>query len=337
MRVLLVAGVDLSRPGGVETHVLELAQALAGRGHEVEIAGRPPSLPPFRMVDAIDPRRYDVVHHHGGAWPRAIDARNRYVRTFHFSVAAKMETYVRMGRLQTLVNPGNYRALAEERSALKRGGRLLAVSETVRRDLERLHRVEPGRIRVIPNGARFDSPRWGRSAWRERHGIDARAPILLTIGRSDFVKGLDLLRRVWRGLDLVPRGAIWVAVGGDRPERAAGWLQTGPIPARDVTEWIYAADVGAFPSYYEGNSIGLLEMLAGGLYTLSHRVGAAPEVIRGGENGEILERSVSAWREALGPLLATPPPRARNGLPEAYRWGAIAARVEELYGESEGA
>ena len=51
MKVLLVAGVDLSLPGGLETHVRELARGLTALGLEVEVYGRPLSCPPLRMVE----------------------------------------------------------------------------------------------------------------------------------------------------------------------------------------------------------------------------------------------------------------------------------------------
>lgn len=333
LKILLLAGVDLSRPGGLETHVLELARCFTARGHDVSVFGRPASLPPLRMVASVEPRGYDIVHHHGGRWPRSLDPGPGYGRTFHFSVAAKMEAYVRAGRLRTLLNPANYQALGEERRATRRRGFLIAVSESLRRELARFHHVAPDRVRVIPNGGRFELPREGRGAWRARHGIGNSAPVLLTIGRRDHVKGFDLIERVWSSPGAVPKSAVWVTVGGDRPARGPTRIVTGPIPAPDVTEWIHAADLGAFPSYYEGGGIALLDMLAGGLFTLAHGVGVAPDVIRPGVNGEIMARSRGAWIEALGRLLASPPPRVAAGLPGSYRWDAVAARVEAAYRE----
>ena len=62
MRVLLHAGVDLSLPGGVETHLRELARCLSARGHEVDLYARPIPCPPFSTVTDFDPSRYDVIH-----------------------------------------------------------------------------------------------------------------------------------------------------------------------------------------------------------------------------------------------------------------------------------
>jgi glycosyltransferase involved in cell wall biosynthesis len=335
MRVLLAAGADLSLPGGLETHILELSTGLAARGHEVDVLARPDRLPPHRLVEAPDPAGYDVVHHHGGPWPAAVRGASAMppvvVRTFHFSVAAKMETYVRMGRLRTLANPANYRALAEERGSIRRGGVFVAVSRSLARDLARIHRLEPGRIHVIPNGASFEPPREDRDAWRKTHGIEPGSVVLLTIGRNDYVKGFDLLERVWRDLADLPRRVTWVTVGGGAPRRGDRRIVTGTVPRSHVTEWIHAADLGAVPSYYEGGGIALLDMLAGGLYVLTHDVGVASEVVRSGQNGEILPRRAGAWRRALRRALETPPGRRPDALGTEYRWDEITARIETLY------
>ncbi|HET9253149.1 MAG TPA: glycosyltransferase family 4 protein [Candidatus Eisenbacteria bacterium] len=334
MRILLSAGVDLSLPGGLETHVLELSRHLTSRGHEVEILARPGHLPPHRLVAAPAPAGYDILHHHGGPWPESVAGPAHRVRTFHFSVAAKMETYVRMGRLRTLVNPANYRALAEERASLRRAGSWIAVSRALAEDLARLHRVESGRFHVIPNGASFDPPREGRDAWRRKHGIAPDTVVLLTIGRKDYVKGFDLLERVWDEPADLSRDVIWVTVGGGSPSRRERRIVTGPLPHTDVIEWIHAADLGAVPSYYEGGGIALLDMLAGGLYVLTHDVGVASDVVRSGQNGEMLPRTPRAWRQALQRVLRTPPGRIRNSIGDDYRWDEISARVETVYREA---
>ena len=332
MRVLLHAGVDLSLPGGVETHLRELARCLAARGHDVDLFARPVPYPPFRTVADFDPARYDVLHDHGYEWPPTLDVGGRYVRTLHFCVAAKMETYVHLLRFRTLANPANWRARACERAAIRRRGRVIAVSARVRDEFVRHHGLDPGRAVVIPNGVAFARPAHGRDAWRAEHGIAPEAPVLLTIGRRDFVKGVGLLARAWERVRARVPGALWVTAGGDAREVSPGRLTTGPIPHEAVLEWIAAADVGALPSYYEGCSVGLLEMLAGGLPTLAHDVGNAAEVIEPGKNGVIVPRDADAWTSVLLNALGAQSSRARApGLGPEYGWDAIAARVEAVY------
>ena len=332
MRVLLLADVDLSLPGGLETHVREMAGQLTARGHAIEIYGRRAPLAGHTMVDRIEVGRYDIVHYHGGPWPRGFDPGPRHVRTLHFCTAAKMAVYVRIGRLRTLGNAGNWRAVAEERQGCRRPGRLIAVAERVSRDYARWYGLDRT-ARVISNGACFDPPRENRAALRARYGISAQAPVLLTIGRHDFVKGYGLLARAWARAGATGRGAVWVTAGGARPERAPGRVITGSIPHREVIDWIHAADLGALPSYYEGCSVALLEMRAGGLPTLAHDVGNAAEVIREPAAGRILPPRLDAWAEAIGAALAQPPSARAPALGPEFAWPAIAAQVDEVYRE----
>jgi glycosyltransferase involved in cell wall biosynthesis len=198
--------------------------------------------------------------------------------------------------------------------------------------LVRFHGAARESLVVIPNGATFEAPREGRAAWRRRHDVPEAAPLLLSIGRDDYVKGSDLLRRAWETPGGHPRGAVWVQVGGRRAERHGDRIATGPITPEAVNEWIHASDVGAVPSYYEGGGIALTDMLAGGLYVLSHAVGVAPEAIRPGETGEIVPRRADAWRSALARVLATPPRPGAPGLSADWSWESMTARVEEAYG-----
>jgi glycosyltransferase involved in cell wall biosynthesis len=243
-----------------------------------------------------------------------------------------MEAYVRLGRLRTLANPGNWRGLADERAAARRLGRFIAVSERLRGELVRFHGLDPARSTVIPNGVGLARAGAGRGEWRAGHGIPEDLPVLLTIGRRDFVKGHALLERAWRRLRGAGLDALWVRVGDDAPSKEPGLWTTGPVPHDEVREWIAAADVGAFPSHYEGCGIALLEMVAGGLYALTHDVGIAPDAIGDGGRGELVPPRESAWVAALARALAPRRPRTA-GLPPDYGWDAIAARVEAVYRE----
>jgi glycosyltransferase involved in cell wall biosynthesis len=332
--VLLAHGGDVSVPGGLETHVRELASHLARAGHQVEIFGHPARYPPFAMTERPDPERYDVIHHHGDRWPRGLSRGRHAVRTLHFCTAAKMAIYVRRGRLRTLVNPGNWRAVQGEYRAGRRPGRLIAVSNRVRDEYGRYYGLDPARAIVISNGASFAPPLEARETLRRRHGLAAEQPVLLTIGRADFVKGYSLLERAWRRAQPERSGAIWVSVGGAQPERSRDRLVTGPLSHQQALDWIHAADFGALPSLSEGSSVALLEMLAGRLYTLSHDVGNAVDVIRPAQNGEIVAPSLAAWSAALARMLDHPPPRPAVGLGPEYGWDAIGARTEAVYREA---
>ena len=329
MRILLHGAVDLSLAGGVETHLRELAHGLVARGHQVDILGRPATLPPFRMVSAVDPARYDVLHDHSTSWPRGVPRDRRYVRTAHFCTAEKMAVYVRRGRVRTLANLGNWRAVLGERAAARAGARWIAVSSRLRDELIHWHHVPPERVAAIPNGASSGAPARTRAEVRRAWNVPADAFVALGIGRDDFVKGFDLLGRAWRRARR-PAGATWVTVGGARRAHAEGVLVTGSLPRAEMFEWIHAADLGVFPSYYEGCGIVLMDMRAAGLPVLTHDVGIAREVVRPGVDGDILPPHEDAWVAALERAFADPPARSAP-LGAELSWEAMIDRVVEVY------
>jgi glycosyltransferase involved in cell wall biosynthesis len=331
VRVLLHGAVDLSLAGGVETHLRELARGLAARGHEVDILGRPAELAPFRMVSRIDPARYDVLHDHSTSWPRGIARGGRYVRTAHFCTAAKMAVYLRRGRIRTLANAGNWRAVLGERAAARAGARWIAVSERLRGELVQWNGVPPERVVTIPNGASFATPVRSRDEVRRAWDVPADAFVALAVGRHDFVKGFDLFGRAWQRARRPERG-LWVTVGGERRARTSSTLITGPLPREQMFEWIHAADLGVFPSYYEGCGIVLIDMRAAGLPVLTHDVGIAGDVVEPGVDGEIVPMREDAWVAALERCFARPPARTRT-LPAGASWERMVERVEEVYRE----
>jgi glycosyltransferase involved in cell wall biosynthesis len=283
------------------------------------------------MVDRIDPARYDVLHDHSTSWPRSVPRDRRYVRTAHFCTAEKMAVYVRRGRVKTLANPGNWRAFLGERAAARAGVRWIAVSSRLRDELIRWHRVLPNCVVTIPNGASFPRPARERAAVRRAWEVPDDAFVALAIGRHDFVKGYDLFGRAWRRARKPP-GVLWVTVGGEGPSRTDDTLVTGPLAREQMFEWIHAADLGVFPSYYEGCGIVLVDMRAAGLPLLTHDVGIAAEIVAPGVDGEILPVREDAWTAALERAFMHPPARTR-ALPQAASWDAMVDRVEDVYRE----
>src|SRR5262249_20460943 len=136
--------------------------------------------------------------------------------------------------------------------------------------------------------------------------------------------------RAWPAVRSRRPDAVWVSVGGIA-SRSEGHLVTGPVPHDEVVSWIAASDLGAFPSYYEGCGVAILEMLAGGLFVLAHDVGIVEVVVREGTNGHVVEPNVAAWRDALIDALERRPRGVT--LDRSYGWDRIAERTEAVYHE----
>jgi len=334
MRILMVV-----RPavGGMKQCVLLLAQGMAERGHDVELACPVPSdiaeeaaalgvpVHPLALVDPVRPLRdvacvwslrrliragrYDVVHAHGFkaalvARPAALfgGCRNRIV-TVHNHIL-----YRDISSAKKLV----HRVL--ERSLAPLATRIIAVSDSIRDELLAEYRLDPGRVVTIHNGIDL-SPFLTlppRAAAREALDLREDALVIGTAGRFAEQKGLRYL------LDAAPAVAesrdIVFVLGGDGPLRddlVARAEATGlgdrirfPGFVRDVPGLLAAIDVYVQPSLSEGLSIALIEAMAAARPIVATTAGGSPEIVVDGVTGLLVPPAEpGSLAKALGRLL----------------------------------
>jgi glycosyltransferase involved in cell wall biosynthesis len=174
--------------------------------------------------------------------------------------------------------------------AARRSHRIVTISESSRRDIERFLNVPPDKIDVVPQGTgttRLAEPE-PPGVLRERHALGDRR-VLLTVSPKRPAKNLA---RLLDALALIPpeRRPVLVAPGYSTPYeaelrehgRAIGveddvrWL--GWTPDADL-EGLYAlADCFAFPSLYEGFGLPVLEAMRRGVPVVSSDRSSLPEV-----------------------------------------------------------
>jgi glycosyltransferase involved in cell wall biosynthesis len=180
---------------------------------------------------------------------------------------------------------------------LGRAARVIAVSQSTKRDLLELTNVESERVRVVPLGV--DTGRYrpvsaaAAGAAAARWGIDG--PYLLSLGGIEPRKNLPALVRAFGMLADDMRPWLVVAGGGVRwnPE-GAGLLEaaltdlptaararvvlTGFVPEGEKVALLSGAVALAYPSRYEGFGLPVLEAMACGTPVLTSNVSALPEV-----------------------------------------------------------
>jgi glycosyltransferase involved in cell wall biosynthesis len=180
---------------------------------------------------------------------------------------------------------------------LGRAARVIAVSESTRRDLLELTAVDEERVRVVPLGVDTDRYRpVPEAASRAAARWGVHGPYLLSLGGIEPRKNLPALLRAFGTLADDVRPWLVVAGAGVRwnPE-GAGLLEaaltelptaararvvlTGFVPEEDKVALLSGALALAYPSRYEGFGLPVLEAMACGAPVLTSNVSALPEVV----------------------------------------------------------
>jgi phosphatidylinositol alpha-1,6-mannosyltransferase len=209
--------------------------------------------------------------------------------------------------------------------------------------------VDPGRFAASPAGD-LD----GRYL-RARHGIAPDAPVLLCVSRLVPRKGQDALIAAMPAILAAVPDTRLVLVGRGRDEaRLRGLARTGGVEAQVV--FAGAASEEELPGYYamaaafampcrtrragmdvEGLGIVFLEASAAGLPVIVGDSGGAPDAVRDGDTGLLVDGRDRASVERAAITLLSDPIRARalgaagrEWVAREWTWDSSAARLRDL-------
>jgi glycogen synthase len=257
-----------------------------------------------------------------------------------------------------------------ERVAYEAAEGVIAVSESMRRDVHELYRVPMNRLRVIHNGIdlRKYTPTPDPSVL-VGFGIDPDEPYVLFVGRITRQKGImhlvNGIRYLRPGVQVVlcagspdtPQIANEMAAAVESAQRASShrivWIRD--ILPREAVVTLYThAAVFVCPSVYEPFGIINLEAMACETPVVASAVGGIPEVVDHGETGLLVTPEVQNATEvdprhpaqfsrdlaaAINTLLQDPELRvsmgrkARARVVEQFSWTAIARQTLAFYEE----
>ena len=196
---------------------------------------------------------------------------------------------------------------------------------------------------TLEDFARLPDPAPFRARWELGEG-----PVALFLGRLHARKGLHLLIPAFADAAQSIPGARLLIVGPDEGQRAALETQveqlkleervifTGLLTGEDKLAALAAADLFALPAVGEGFSMAVLEAMTCGLPVLLTPGCNFPEVVDAGA-GLVVEREVSALREALHALLTDDERRASMGrsarelVHARYTWPQVVTQLEDVY------
>lgn len=368
-RTLLVTNDFPPRQGGIQSFLYELALRQPPDSLVVYASEHAGS----REFDAAQP--FPVVRHPTGLLLPTPAARRRVVRTLReygctaawFGAAAPLALLapaLRAAGADRVVATTHgheigWAMLPGARQALGRIGAgcdvVTYLGEYTRSRLAGALGPHPRLCRLTP-GVDIETFRPGvdGTAVRARHGLGDR-PVVVCVSRLVPRKGQDVLIRALSGVRRqLPDAALLLVGGGrdhDRLARLAARhgvaehvVLTGGVPHGELAAHYAAGDVFAMPCRtrragmdVEGLGIVFLEASASGLPVIAGDSGGAPDAVRAGETGYVLDgRDVEAVTERLVRLLRDPQLRHRMGsagrawVERDWRWDVVAARLTDL-------
>jgi len=377
MRILMVSDVSFPRVNGVSTSIATFRQSLAELGHESTlIAPAYPAAPPAepgviripsravprdpedRMMSRgrvvalaadLAPRGFDIVHVHtpfvahyaGIALARRLGV--PVVETYHTFFEEYLHHYVPLlprRATRFLARRFSVSQCADVDALIVPTGQMLAVL--------RGYGVA-ARAEVLPTGIDLGRFRGGDgAAFRRRHGIDAKRPVLVHISRVAHEKNIDfVLEALVRVRRDVPD--VLLVIAGEGPalahlERLAtrlgldghvlfvGYLDR----ERALLDCYRAGDAFVFASRTETQGLVLLEALALGVPVVSTAVLGTAEVLKGAAGALVAPDDVDGFAAAVTRVLTDGALRQRLAAAapaDAAAWsaGAMAERLVGLY------
>lgn len=200
------------------------------------------------------------------------------------------------------------------------------------------------RIQVLGDGSisgvdasRFKPDPAMRAKIRAEFGIPPDAPCLLYVGRMKREKGVADLLAAFRGLREEFHDLHLVLVGPDEENLLADVSDERVHVvgyAKDVENYMAAADLFCLPSYREGFGSVLIEAAAAGVPSVASRIYGITDAVVDGATGLLHEPgNPEDLSRALRDLLQDVP--GRNSMAEAARLRAVSQfssrRVEDLF------
>lgn len=176
-------------------------------------------------------------------------------------------------------------------ASVRRATIVIAVSEATRQDIIRIHKINPERVVVVPNGVdpvMQPLPEAQVAAFREQQDLPEH--FFLFLGTLQPRKNVEGLVRAFASVSM---GIDWpLVIAG-----AKGWQYeqifelvrelgltsrvrfAGHVPGEQLPLWYNAATVLVYPSRYEGFGLPLLEAMACGTAVIGSTASSLPEVV----------------------------------------------------------
>lgn len=193
-----------------------------------------------------------------------------------------------------------------EHYAAQKADFIIATSEIVKKNLTE-NGIEPNKIQIIHNAIE----NYWFNVKNSNFSLNPKIIFLGRIGEDPFtlkLKGVDRLIYLYQNFPNVEKISIVMS----RNKKLISWMKNNitnhqvesNVIKKDIPSKLanYAGSIMMITSRYEGFSLSLIEGMSQGLIPISFTVGVAPEIIRNGENG-FLVNSIYEAKEKISILL----------------------------------
>ena len=267
---LVMAG---NEEGGLEKHVVELANGLLSLQHEVTLIAhakyqdRLHSDIHFSAIDLSKGRRNPVV-----LWQLYHAIRDSQPDLIHVHANKAVEMVAFLLNWLKLPSVATLHNKKSKMKAFLKFDRVIAVSQRVANQFQ-----DQSKVRVVLNGVQEPAANVSEKAWPTEQ-IQA-----LAIGRLVPAKGFDLLIAAWKEVN----ASLWIAGDGPDAQSLQQQIEAAGLSARikllgfrsDIPELLRQSDVFIISSRNEGGPYTLSEALLLKRPVLSTDVGMVAEVL----------------------------------------------------------
>ncbi len=331
MRIGIDARLIFYQQAGIGQYILRLTQGLAGIDQEDEFVLFQSRKDQSHLVSAPNFRRYPLwtpSHHRFESWALSLELLFHSLDLVHspdFIPPSYLScpSVITVHDLAFLLYPRfltrqSARYYGQIDGAARRSKRIIAVSQSTKRDIVRLLGVPEDKVSVIYEAAHPIFRPLDRALARQ-HVKDVYGicdDFILFVSTLEPRKNLPTLLQAFKRLIDVHRTPVKLVVAGHQ-----GWLTEpmnemvdklhlendvrflGGVPNEELLHLYNAARVFALPSFYEGFGLPPLEAMACGTPVVVSNTSSLPEVV--GDAGLLVDpNDAEAWSVALWRVLS---------------------------------
>lgn len=231
------------------------------------------------------------------------------------------------------------------KKALQALDRIIAVSADLKRKMMVEYDVPEYKIKVIPNGVDLSKfPVIERSKAREALGLPLGRLMGVCVARLSDEKNLDYLVNA---ISLLGDAAPTIYIIGEGPLKnklnqlinqfgvGEKVILAGPVPHKEIVNWLNAADFFCLPSQREGCPVVIHEALACGVPVVATHVGAVPDLIKSDDYGILCPPSdANALSDAISRAIKKPWDREKiSSHGRKFTWAEVAKKTFDVFQE----